>query len=129
MDDPGREWFHKADNDLLNAENNLDSKEIPLDTVCFHSQQATEKYLKGYLIIKGEMYPRIHNLLRLLELCKQFDESFESLREYCLVLNDYGVEIRYPDYWSEPAMEDAKEAYRYAKKVREFVLKRVQDEA
>ena len=41
------EWITKAENDLLNVENNLNSKSIPLDTVCYHCQQAAEKYLKA----------------------------------------------------------------------------------
>jgi HEPN domain-containing protein len=128
MDDFVKEWFKKADNDILNSKNNLASDEIPLDTVCYHSEQAAEKYLKGYLVFKEGSYPRIHNLLRLLELCKKYDEDFELIRTYCLVLNDYGVEIRYPDYWSEPTLEDAKEAHEFAKLVKLFVLSKVQDQ-
>ena len=41
-----KQWVAKADNDLLNADNNLKSEEVPFDTVCFHCQQATEKILK-----------------------------------------------------------------------------------
>ncbi len=45
-----RQWIEKARSDLLNADNNLASKEVPYDTVCFHCQQAAEKLLKGYLV-------------------------------------------------------------------------------
>jgi len=38
-------WFQKAENDLLNVENNLKAERYPADTVCFHCQQAAEKYL------------------------------------------------------------------------------------
>lgn len=41
-------WLRKAEHDLLNIENNLASKEIPWDTVCFHAQQAAEKILKAF---------------------------------------------------------------------------------
>ena len=30
-----RQWLAKAMNDLLNADNNLKSEQIPFDTVCF----------------------------------------------------------------------------------------------
>ena len=43
-------WFKKADNDILNIENNLKAENIPTDTVCFHSQQAIEKYMKGAMV-------------------------------------------------------------------------------
>ena len=35
-----KQWLAKADNDLLNADNNLSSERVPFDTVCFHCQQA-----------------------------------------------------------------------------------------
>ena len=44
-----KQWVAKADNDLLDADNNLKSEKIPYDTVCFHCQQAAEKILKAYL--------------------------------------------------------------------------------
>lgn len=37
-------------------------------------------------------------------------------------IKDYAVEIRYPDFWLEPEIEDAKEALETAKKVKEFVF-------
>jgi len=33
--DLAKQWLNKADNDLLNADNNLRSKNIPFDTVLF----------------------------------------------------------------------------------------------
>ena len=43
-------WLAKAQNDLLNADNNLRSTAIPYDTVCFHCQQAAEKILRVYFV-------------------------------------------------------------------------------
>lgn len=125
MDELAKEWLHKVDNDLLNAENNLNSTRVPTDTVCFHCQQGVEKYLKGFLVSKQIEFPNIHNLLSLLELCKEADANFEMLRDYCLVLNDYAVEIRYPDDWFEPSIDDAKEAFATAKKVEDFIRERL----
>ncbi len=56
-------WVQKAEADLLNADNNLNSENIPYDTVCFHCQQAAEKFLKAYLIANGRNYPLSHDLL------------------------------------------------------------------
>ncbi len=30
-------WLAKADNDLLNIDNNLAAEHVPWDTVCFHA--------------------------------------------------------------------------------------------
>jgi HEPN domain-containing protein len=47
-------WFKKADSDLKTIENNLKADEPPTDTICFHAQQAIEKYIKGVLIHFGK---------------------------------------------------------------------------
>ena len=62
-----RQWLAKAMNDLLNADNNLKSEQIPFDTVCFHCQQAAEKFLKAYLVGNGKEYPITHDLFVILE--------------------------------------------------------------
>ena len=62
-----RQWIVKAANDLLNADNNLQSEVVPFDTVCFHCQQAAEKFLKAFLVGKGQTYPITHDLLLILE--------------------------------------------------------------
>ncbi len=107
------QWIKKAKNDLLNADNNLKSTEVPYDTVCFHCQQAAEKLLKAYLSYYEEITPRTHDLLALLESILKIQNSVYSLREikdYLVILNPYAVEIRYPDDWSMPTPEDTQEA-------------------
>ena len=96
MNELVKEWIHKAENDLLDAENNLRCPQIPTDTVCFHCQQVAEKYLKAYLISQDKSFSKIHNLLRLMELCREIDQDFSKLKNNLIILNDYAVEIRYP---------------------------------
>ncbi len=43
-------WCLKAQNDLKNAGHEIEHDDPALDTVCFHAQQAAEKYLKAYLL-------------------------------------------------------------------------------
>ncbi len=119
--DLAKEWFQKADNDLLNIENNLKSEKIPVDTVCFHAQQAVEKYLKGFLIYNDVDFEYVHDLEYLVDLSKEIDKDFEELYEIVKNLNEYSVIIRYP-YNYMPTVEEAKEAYKSALKVKEFIL-------
>jgi HEPN domain-containing protein len=105
-----RQWLAKARNDLLNADNNLRAEEIPLDTVCFHCQQAAEKLLKGYLAARGYRPPAAHDLFILLEKILPLDATVERLRPSLGVLMPYAVEIRYPDDWFVPSLEDALES-------------------
>ena len=46
-----KQWIEKAEEDYKNAEYTLTLEEdCPVSTVCFHSQQCIEKYLKALLI-------------------------------------------------------------------------------
>jgi len=94
----------------LNADNNQQSENIPYHTVCFHCQQATEKFLKSYLAAKTRIPPHTHDLLLLLEEILPLNNEAENLREYLAILMPYAVEIRYPDDWFMPTEEDALEA-------------------
>lgn len=123
------EWFKKAEHDLLNAEIILDSGRdpLPLDTVCFHCQQAVEKYLKGFLVSHNIAFPRTHFLGTLLDQCKYIDETFEELDDV-VELNAYAVDIRYPDETLEIDPDDANEAYEMANRVKSFVTGKVEVE-
>ncbi len=116
-----RQWLAKAANDLLNADNNLKSENIPLDTVCFHCQQAAEKIFKATLAARGQAYPFTHDLLLLLEKILEFDRRAERLRDDLSLLMPYAVEIRYPDDWFMPSLEDAREARAAAGRILEWV--------
>ena len=104
-----RQWLAKAKNDLLNADNNLKSEEVPFDTVCFHCQQAAEKILKAYLVGNGQSYPITHDLFLILEKILPLNKDAENLRDALAILMPYAVEIRYPDDFT-PTEEDAREA-------------------
>ena len=119
-----KKWFSKADEDLLTIENNLHSDKIPTSSVCFHSQQAVEKYLKGYLTYFDVLFKPVHDLFYLLELCANIDEEFKSLSDFIEKLNEYSVKVRYP-YFITPSIEEAEKSYKMALKIKEFILKKV----
>lgn len=68
-----RDWLRSGKEDRLNIANNLDAESIPWTTVCFHSQQAAEKYLKALLVFHRRVPPRIHDLVALLTQCVELD--------------------------------------------------------
>ncbi|MDP3000612.1 MAG: HEPN domain-containing protein [Bryobacterales bacterium] len=94
--DLARRLFRKAGNDLLAAEIGL-AHGAPLDTVCFHVQQAAEKLLKACLAAKDAEYPFTHELRQLLELAipdSPFLQEFQStLPEY----TEFAVRFRYDE--------------------------------
>lgn len=92
-----RNWAKKADEDrqairLLQA-----GPDVPWSAVCFHAQQAAEKYLKAYLVSRDAEPEKIHSLDHLLVECLRFDPQLTSLKDDCVALTDYAVDIRYPD--------------------------------
>jgi HEPN domain-containing protein len=64
--------------------------------VCFHCQQAAEKYLKALLQELGLAVPKTHNLNDLLDLLVPHDAALAALRRRLKGLTRYAVEYRYP---------------------------------
>lgn len=117
-----KEWIKKAENDFEGALALSRRRKHPLpDLVCFHCQQAAEKYLKAYLIFNEAAFPKTHDLILLLELCMQFDNTLEIHRELFEILNPYSVQFRYPG--EEAHMNEAKQAVKAMKAIRTIFSK------
>ena len=78
-----RQWVRKAEHDLEAANRIMAIEEgCPFDTVCFHCQQAAEKYLKCLLTYLGIQAPRTHDLkalAALIPLEQRFPVQVEDL--------------------------------------------------
>ena len=91
------EWINKAEGDLLTARREYRIRKSPnFDAVCFHTQQAAEKYLKAILQENGISIPRIHSLADLLALISKSDPGFMIIQADANLLEGYGVQFRYP---------------------------------
>lgn len=84
-----------ADKDLKSAKI-LFEHDADHGIVCFHCQQAVEKYLKGYLIFKSGELVEGHSLLKLCKKASQFDEGFKAYVKDCAFVNSFYIETRYP---------------------------------
>ena len=115
-------WLSKAENDLLNIENNLAAARVPWDTVCFHAQQAAEKLLKGFLVFHGRGLIHTHDLIALLSACTQVNPSLAKLQQDCQRLTYYAVAARYPHDFHEPNEEDGREMIEAVRHVRTEIL-------
>ena len=78
------------------------------DAVCFHSQQATEKYLKAVLHEKGKTVPHTHSLIELLALFVKENDDFLDIQSDAIVMEGYAIQFRYPSLTANKA--DAKTA-------------------
>jgi len=120
-------WFEKAESDLLNVENNLRAERCPVDTVCFHCQQAAEKYLKGFLACHDVPLTKTHDLVLLLAQVEAIAEAeAQMLRPSLLLLDAYSVSVQYPEE-SElpPSDEQMRAAVNAAYLVRGWVLRQL----
>ena len=122
-------WLQKADRDLRVAENEMHtlSGDVVTEAVCFHAQQAVEKYIKAFLISKQIKFPRTHNIEVLLELCGPADPDFSTLD--LTRLSFYAVEVRYPDELDEPSLHDAERSLEIARSIRVLVFRRLADDS
>ncbi len=112
-----RLWLKKADNDLITAKQTFLLPDGPTDTVCFHSQQVVEKSLKALLTLNQIQIPKIHDLVRLLELALPYLSELEGFREDFAEMSNYAVAVRYPDDWFEPGREDTQHSLDVAEQV------------
>jgi HEPN domain-containing protein len=61
-----KQWLTKANEDLLVVEKLTEFEVIANASVCFHCQQAAEKFLKAFLISNGVEIRKTHNIEYLL---------------------------------------------------------------
>lgn len=117
------DWIEKADHDLGSAK--LIYLHIPayFDTIAFHCQQATEKYLKAILLFNEIGFDRTHNLIFLLELLSQKIEITEELFDKAIILNGFSVQIRYPDHVVYLTKEELENAINISQDFRELAIK------
>ena len=123
--DLAKEWLRYAKSDLNTARhmfNDVHPKETEIS--CYHTQQCAEKSLKAYLIAKETDFPYIHDLVELIGLCTAIESSFSTIQPYCVSLNPYGVQVRYPN---ELAVDDniTGQAINYAEKILGFCEKTI----
>ena len=115
-----REWVKKAEGDFATAQREFAVKVEPnYDAVCFHSQQAAEKFLKARLQESDIAFARIHDLTVLLDNVVSIEPTWENLRPQLHSLTAYAVEYRYPGESS--GKSEAEEALEGCKTVRQAV--------
>jgi HEPN domain-containing protein len=115
------EWIKLAKDDLRLADHSAQTMwPVPLELVCYHCQQSAEKYLKTFLISKGENPPHIHDLPELLKMCREKNPHFADLAQVCSLLTGYGTQPRYP-MEIKINEEDMKRALAGAKRIQEFL--------
>ncbi len=85
-----KEWMEFARMDFLTAKHLYEHMyPKPLEIICYHCQQAIEKFLKGVLISKGVTIKKTHDLGLLAEMLQEYTEMDEKYLEMCDDLTPY----------------------------------------
>jgi HEPN domain-containing protein len=104
-----KNWLFRANEDVAVMDSLVKSgAEYYTSSICFHAQQASEKFLKAFLAYHDIDFPRTHDLDYLLLECQKLDK--EAFQIDFKSLTDFGVSVRYPDDFYIP---DEKEALEY----------------
>ncbi|MEW6686297.1 MAG: HEPN domain-containing protein [Candidatus Edwardsbacteria bacterium] len=124
-------WFKQASYDFESAKRNFEQKIYSY--TCFMCEQAAQKVLKAYLILKGERYIWEHSIQKLVERCSKYDEVFRNLRESGAILDKYYLTSRYPDAIAPPAIpyesytkKEAKEAIDLVEEILNLVRNKIE---
>lgn len=120
-----RNWIDKAKKDLLTAEHESTFEDGVIENICFHSQQAVEKFIKAYLIYLDIPFTKTHEIGELITKCEEKDPQIKEFKDEADLLTDYAVEVRYPDGWFEPSLDDSQQAIELAKKIKNYVLGKI----
>jgi HEPN domain-containing protein len=122
-----RQWIELADKDLALAEHTAKTMwPTPHEIVCFHCQQFVEKYLKAFLVSKGQEPPYIHDLVKLADLCETENPVFGQIKQKCVVLTEYGVQPRYPNEM-QIIEEDMARALHLAIDIKNFMREKISE--
>ena len=121
-----KEWIAKGEEDYSFARANLEEGKNFFAQICFHFQQAAEKYLKAFIIASDLEFRRIHDLGLLLKVCSAKDTSFEDLKEICEFLSAFYIEARYPVHWpTNFSNQEAQKALKAAEQIRAFIKEKL----
>ena len=115
------EWIILADQDMGMAELAIEHQPDFRYSICFHCQQAAEKYLKAYLVFCGIAIKKTHSLVYLLDLVSEHEAISDDLYSTAEILEEYGVDVRYPSYY-KPTNKNIEEAYKAAIYIKDMVV-------
>jgi HEPN domain-containing protein len=118
-------WPAKAARDLRRVGLLLAAEPPDPEGGLFHSQQAAEKALKGFLTWHDVPFRRVHELDELGEQCVGIDSSLAELMSRADALTKYAWRFRYPGAPYEPTLEEGRTAFNLAREVMEAVLDRL----
>ena len=120
-----RAWLLKASDDLRASAHDLTAVPPLLMDSSFHSQQASEKAMKAFLVWHDLPFRKTHSLEEIGQQCLVIDAGLGSFIDEAVPLTEYATAFRYPGDQNEPTVEEAEEALNIARQVFDAVKERL----
>ena len=121
------EWIKRAKSSLnlsKFAADTVVNNEVYYEDLCYQTQQAAEKAIKG-LLIYFEVEPEFtHNIEKLLEELEKFTAIPENVRA-AAELTDYAITTRYPGWYEEVTKEKYEKAVHIAQECLAWVEEKI----
>lgn len=97
------------------------------DSCCYMSHQASEKFLKAFLLYHSERPYKTHDLVYLLKRCTKYDKSLKQIFNDVSALNEYAISSRYPmDFGDKRTLDEAKAAYSHMMRVKQRLIQSIE---
>jgi len=90
-------WLRHAERDMRVASHLTSDFSEWKETICFHAQQASEKFLKALIIAQHARPARTHDILELLHQVRLLGLDIGDLEDDARFMEPFAVTIRYPD--------------------------------
>ncbi len=119
-------WMKRAASSLQSAIKLSKNGDDTLEAAAYHAQQCAEKALNAYLAFQHHNSLRTYGLEKLLEICTQYDASFQLLASDALDLSPHAEYSSSPDkdfYIDRPEVEAS---IAKAEKIFDFVKAKIE---
>lgn len=91
------EWLRFSNMDLDSAKYLLENMHpAPLEVICYHCQQAAEKFIKAVIISFDIEIEKTHDLVRLINILRKSTEIPEIIVDSAEMLTQFATKSRYP---------------------------------
>ena len=123
-----RDWLVRAEQDRQAIGAVISLQEPLWEIAAFHAQQASETFLKAFLVQNGWTLKKTHNLNDLLTDCLMYDGTLSQMSKDCTLVPPFAMAGRYarPLTVTRSTCEAAIAA---AERIRTEILKRLPDHA
>jgi len=119
-------WIERAKSSYEISKTIIKNNIIYYEDLCYQSQQAVEKILKGLLIYYGVDPEFTHNIGLLLNELEKFTEIPENIK-LATNVTKYAVITRYPGEYDEITKYDYEESIKIAKNCLDWVENKIKE--